>query len=201
MASTSSPPRASRYMRPLRAGWHSRTTTRRLTALAQRSYWNMRQMGCRSGPFTATSPTTFRPPDPGPDHRPGGKAVATFGVRHENGNWSLQRHFQIVTDHPGLKARMHGVGLGRDWQNWRAVSPAPSVIMGLPVKARPWSAAAPIGRWRSAARAAAGAVFVDSPCARAVEDCQRQGRFGAARACPSGKDARSLPDPSAPWPP
>ena len=64
-----------------------------------------------------------------------GEAFLSFGGREENGNWPPHLHFQIVTDHLGLEARMHGVGVGRDWQIWREVSPDPSVIMGLPVSA------------------------------------------------------------------
>ncbi len=64
-----------------------------------------------------------------------GQAFASFGQRHENGNWPPHLHFQIVTDHLGLQARMHGVGVGRDWQIWRQVSPDPSGVLGLPVKA------------------------------------------------------------------
>jgi len=60
-----------------------------------------------------------------------GAAFATFGARAENGNWPPHLHFQIVTDHLGLEARMHGVGVGRDWQVWRAISPDPNVILGI----------------------------------------------------------------------
>ncbi len=64
-----------------------------------------------------------------------GDAFARYGGPHENGNWPPHLHFQIVTDHLGLGAQMHGVGIGRDWQIWRAVAPDPSVVLGLPVKA------------------------------------------------------------------
>lgn len=64
-----------------------------------------------------------------------GEAFCAFGAASENGNWSPHLHFQIVTDHLGLEARMHGVGVRRHWQVWRAVSPDPSVILGYSVPA------------------------------------------------------------------
>jgi 4-aminobutyrate aminotransferase-like enzyme/Ser/Thr protein kinase RdoA (MazF antagonist) len=60
-----------------------------------------------------------------------GEAFAAFGAPSENGNWSPHLHFQVVTDHLGLEARMHGVGVGDQWQVWRAVSPDPSVVFGF----------------------------------------------------------------------
>ncbi|WP_437437234.1 aminotransferase class III-fold pyridoxal phosphate-dependent enzyme [Shinella daejeonensis] len=64
-----------------------------------------------------------------------GEAFAAFGAAAENGNWAAHLHFQIVTDHLGLGGRMHGVGVRDQWQVWRAVSPDPSVVLGLPVPA------------------------------------------------------------------
>ena len=64
-----------------------------------------------------------------------GQEFAAFGAGHENGNWPPHLHFQIVTDHLGLGGRMHGVGVGRDWQIWRDIAPDPSVILGLPIPA------------------------------------------------------------------
>ncbi|WP_281930391.1 aminotransferase class III-fold pyridoxal phosphate-dependent enzyme [Roseibium album] len=64
-----------------------------------------------------------------------GEAFAEFGPRPENGEWPPHLHFQIVTDHLGLEARMHGVGVRRQWAVWRDISPDPSVILGLPVPA------------------------------------------------------------------
>lgn len=64
-----------------------------------------------------------------------GEAFAEFGPRPENGEWPPHLHFQIVTDHLGLEARMHGVGVRRQWAVWRDISPDPSVILGLPVTA------------------------------------------------------------------
>lgn len=60
-----------------------------------------------------------------------GEAFCTLGEASENGNWSPHLHFQIVTDHLGLGARMHGVGVGEQWQVWRAISPDPSVVFGF----------------------------------------------------------------------
>ncbi|HEV7304984.1 aminotransferase class III-fold pyridoxal phosphate-dependent enzyme [Ensifer sp.] len=62
-----------------------------------------------------------------------GEAFAAFGTAGENGNWAPHLHFQIVTDHLGLGGRMHGVGVGDQWQVWREVSPDPSVVLGLSV--------------------------------------------------------------------
>ncbi|MEM9633609.1 MAG: aminotransferase class III-fold pyridoxal phosphate-dependent enzyme [Pseudomonadota bacterium] len=64
-----------------------------------------------------------------------GEAFAEFGPREENGEWPPHLHFQIVTDHLGLEARMHGVGVRQQWPVWREISPDPSVILGLPVSA------------------------------------------------------------------
>ena len=64
-----------------------------------------------------------------------GEAFTAFGPRPENGEWPPHLHFQIVTDHLGLEARMHGVGTLSDWQIWQQISPDPSVILGLPVSA------------------------------------------------------------------
>ncbi len=61
----------------------------------------------------------------------GGEAFCSLGEASENGNWSPHLHFQIVTDHLGLGARMHGVGVGDQWQVWRAISPDPSVVFGF----------------------------------------------------------------------
>ena len=44
-------------------------------------------------------------------------------------------HLQIVTDHQGLGAAMPHVGAGADWAVWRAISPDPSGILGLPIPA------------------------------------------------------------------
>lgn len=60
-----------------------------------------------------------------------GEAFTAFGAPSENGHWSPHLHFQVVTDHLGLEARMHGVGVGDQWQVWRAVSPDPSVVFGF----------------------------------------------------------------------
>ncbi|MBO6893090.1 MAG: aminotransferase class III-fold pyridoxal phosphate-dependent enzyme [Roseibium sp.] len=64
-----------------------------------------------------------------------GEAFAEFGQRSENGAWPPHLHFQIVTDHLGLEARMHGVGVRAQWPVWRDISPDPSVVLGLPVPA------------------------------------------------------------------
>ncbi|KQV16308.1 4-aminobutyrate aminotransferase [Rhizobium sp. Root1203] len=64
-----------------------------------------------------------------------GEAFAAFGTPEENGQWSPHLHFQIVTDHLGLEARMHGVGVAAQWQIWREISPDPSVVFGLSVPA------------------------------------------------------------------
>ncbi|WPC03306.1 aminotransferase class III-fold pyridoxal phosphate-dependent enzyme [Pseudomonas benzenivorans] len=62
-----------------------------------------------------------------------GEAFARLGERTENGGWPTHLHFQLVTDHLGLQARMYGVGVAQHWQVWRAVSPDPSVVLGLHV--------------------------------------------------------------------
>ncbi|MBZ7926754.1 aminotransferase class III-fold pyridoxal phosphate-dependent enzyme [Ensifer adhaerens] len=62
-----------------------------------------------------------------------GEVFAAFGAADENGNWAPHLHFQVVTDHLGLGGRMHGVGVGDQWEVWREVSPDPSVVLGLSV--------------------------------------------------------------------
>lgn len=64
-----------------------------------------------------------------------GEAFTELGPRPENGEWPPHLHFQVMTDHLGLGARMHGVGTLQDWQIWQQVAPDPSVILGLPVSA------------------------------------------------------------------
>jgi 4-aminobutyrate aminotransferase-like enzyme/Ser/Thr protein kinase RdoA (MazF antagonist) len=79
-----------------------------------------------------------------------GEAFAAFGNRQENGQWPPHLHFQIVTDHLGLEGCMHGVGVGRDWQVWRAISPDPNVILGLRAETTAIVARAP--QWLAAHR-------------------------------------------------
>ncbi len=70
-----------------------------------------------------------------------GERIAGFGARNENGNWPPHLHFQIVTDHLGLEGRMHGVGVGRDWQVWRQISPIPTSCSASGRRPRPsWRA-------------------------------------------------------------
>ncbi|QDG74953.1 aminotransferase class III-fold pyridoxal phosphate-dependent enzyme [Labrenzia sp. PHM005] len=64
-----------------------------------------------------------------------GQAFAEIGRREENGSWPPHLHFQLVTDHLGLEARMHGVGVRQQWSVWRDISPDPSVFLGLNVPA------------------------------------------------------------------
>ncbi|MEI6801221.1 MAG: phosphotransferase, partial [Pseudomonadota bacterium] len=62
----------------------------------------------------------------------GGEVFATLG---EAGDKPAHLHLQIVTDDLGLGADMpHHAGIG-DWALWRAISPDPSVILGLPFPA------------------------------------------------------------------
>lgn len=68
-------------------------------------------------------------------HVSAGEAFSEFGPRPENGEWPPHLHFQVMTDHLGLEARMHGVGTLHDWQIWQQVAPDPSVLLGLPVSA------------------------------------------------------------------
>lgn len=60
-----------------------------------------------------------------------GEKLAEFGGRGENGAWPPHLHFQIVTDHLGLEARMHGVGVASQWQIWREISPDANIILGI----------------------------------------------------------------------
>lgn len=64
-----------------------------------------------------------------------GEAFAEIGSSQENGSWPPHLHFQLVTDHLGLEAQMHGVGVRQQWSVWRDISPDPSIFLGLSVPA------------------------------------------------------------------
>ena len=58
----------------------------------------------------------------------GGEGFATLSS-------SSHLHLQIVTDHLGLGAEMPQIATEGDWAVWRAISPDPSGILGLPMPA------------------------------------------------------------------
>jgi len=58
----------------------------------------------------------------------GGEGFATLSS-------SAHLHLQIVTDHLGLGAEMPQIATDGDWALWRAISPDPSGVLGLPMPA------------------------------------------------------------------
>jgi 4-aminobutyrate aminotransferase-like enzyme/Ser/Thr protein kinase RdoA (MazF antagonist) len=58
----------------------------------------------------------------------GGEGFATLSS-------SAHLHLQIVTDHLGLGAEMPQIATEGDWAVWRAISPDPSGVLGLPMPA------------------------------------------------------------------
>jgi 4-aminobutyrate aminotransferase-like enzyme/murein DD-endopeptidase MepM/ murein hydrolase activator NlpD len=58
----------------------------------------------------------------------GGEGFATLSS-------SAHLHLQIVTDHLGLEAEMPQIATDGDWALWRAISPDPSGVLGLPMPA------------------------------------------------------------------
>lgn len=66
-----------------------------------------------------------------------GEAFATFGAPHENGNWPPHLHLQIITDLLDLGADYLGVVLASQRAVWKAFSPDPNLLVGVPAERFP----------------------------------------------------------------
>jgi 4-aminobutyrate aminotransferase-like enzyme/murein DD-endopeptidase MepM/ murein hydrolase activator NlpD len=64
-----------------------------------------------------------------------GRAFARIGSQSENGGWPPHVHFQLVTDDLGLRGDFPGVAPPSQARVWRALSPDPSRLAGLPQSA------------------------------------------------------------------
>jgi len=61
-----------------------------------------------------------------------GEVVARIGEPPGNGNWSPHLHFQIITDLLGMEGDFPGVAPPSLRDIWRALSPDPNLILGIP---------------------------------------------------------------------
>jgi murein DD-endopeptidase MepM/ murein hydrolase activator NlpD len=61
-----------------------------------------------------------------------GEAFARIGDFPVNGNWAPHLHFQIITDLMGWKGNFPGVALPSQRSFWKALSPDPNLILGIP---------------------------------------------------------------------
>lgn len=61
-----------------------------------------------------------------------GEKIAEFGEPHENGGWPPHLHLQIITDLLDLGADFPGVVLASQRSVWRAFSPDPNLLVGVP---------------------------------------------------------------------
>jgi len=61
-----------------------------------------------------------------------GAAFARVGSFPVNGNWAPHLHFQVITDTLGLRGNFPGVGRPSQRNLWKALSPDPNLILGIP---------------------------------------------------------------------
>ncbi len=61
-----------------------------------------------------------------------GEKFAEIGDTHINGGWPPHLHFQIITDMLGEKGNYKGVAPPSQRQVWKALSPDPNLILGIP---------------------------------------------------------------------
>lgn len=66
-----------------------------------------------------------------------GERIATLGDPAVNGGWPPHLHFQVVTDMLGKKGDFPGVAGPGKRNVWRALSPDPNAILGVPAGAFP----------------------------------------------------------------
>ena len=67
----------------------------------------------------------------------GGEKFAEIGDTHVNGGWPPHLHFQIITDMLGETGNFKGVAPPSQRRVWKALSPDPNLILGLPVSLFP----------------------------------------------------------------
>jgi len=61
-----------------------------------------------------------------------GEKFAEIGETHVNGGWPPHLHFQIITDMLGETGNFKGVAPPSQRQVWKALSPDPNLILGIP---------------------------------------------------------------------
>jgi len=61
-----------------------------------------------------------------------GESFARVGTYPGNGNWAPHLHFQIITDPLGMEGDFPGVALPSRRRLWKALSPDPNLILGIP---------------------------------------------------------------------
>jgi 4-aminobutyrate aminotransferase-like enzyme/Ser/Thr protein kinase RdoA (MazF antagonist) len=61
-----------------------------------------------------------------------GQAFASIGDVPDNGGWAPHLHFQIITDTLGLTGDFPGVARPSQRALWKALSPDPNLILGIP---------------------------------------------------------------------
>ncbi len=66
-----------------------------------------------------------------------GQAFGTIGEPYENGGWPPHVHVQLIVDLLGLGAAFPGVCRASDAPVWRAFSPDPNLIAGIPARRFP----------------------------------------------------------------
>ena len=62
-----------------------------------------------------------------------GAQLGRVGTRDVNGGWTPHLHFQVIIDLLELGRRFPGVGHSSQRTAWRALSPDPNLILGIPV--------------------------------------------------------------------
>ncbi len=63
---------------------------------------------------------------------PAGEKIAEIGDSNVNGGWPPHLHFQIITDMLDLKGNFNGVAAPSQRNVWKAISPDPNLILGIP---------------------------------------------------------------------
>lgn len=66
-----------------------------------------------------------------------GQQIASVGAPPTNGNWTPHLHFQIITDLLDLGFDFPGVCRASEREIWRAFSPDPNLILGIPADCFP----------------------------------------------------------------
>jgi 4-aminobutyrate aminotransferase-like enzyme/Ser/Thr protein kinase RdoA (MazF antagonist)/murein DD-endopeptidase MepM/ murein hydrolase activator NlpD len=61
-----------------------------------------------------------------------GTPFARVGSFPGNGNWAPHLHFQVITDTLGMRGNFPGVGRPSQREIWKALSPDPNLVLGMP---------------------------------------------------------------------
>jgi 4-aminobutyrate aminotransferase-like enzyme/Ser/Thr protein kinase RdoA (MazF antagonist) len=66
-----------------------------------------------------------------------GERIAAVGAPPGNGGWAPHVHFQLILDLLGLGADFPGVGYASQRRVWKALSPDPNLVLGIPAERFP----------------------------------------------------------------